>query len=119
MSSAPVSTRGVRALGAVRFAVGVALLAAPRIIGRSDDPSFQLLMRTIGVRDSVLGAGAVLAPERSASHWGGAGLASDSLDVLVGAASIRSVGRGGGLVATLLPVPFAAAGAWTLRRARR
>ena len=48
-----------RGLGALRMAVGVAMLAAPRLIGRSEDPSFQLLLRTIGVRDLVLDAGAV------------------------------------------------------------
>ncbi|WP_207006470.1 hypothetical protein [Nocardioides aromaticivorans] len=113
------STGAVRALGAARLAVGIALLAAPRLVGRDDDPSFQLLMRTIGVRDLVVGAGTVLAPGASAVHWGRSALASDSLDMVVGAASVPTVGAGGGAVATLAPVPFVAVGWWALRRATR
>jgi len=103
-------------MGAVRAAVGVALLAAPKAIGRSDDPSFALLMRTIGVRDLVLGVGAATASGLAASHWGRAVLASDSIDVIVGTAAIPKVGVGGGLVAALLPVPFVLADVWALHR---
>lgn len=110
-----MSAQRVKALGALRLAVGLALIAAPRAISRNEDPSFALLIRTIGIRDAVLGAGAVLAPAGAASSWGRAGLASDSLDVLAGAAALPRVGVGGGLVAALVPVPFAAAGAWALR----
>jgi hypothetical protein len=105
----------IRAMGVVRAAVGVALLAAPRAIGRSDDPSFALLMRTIGVRDLVLGVGAATASGPAAPHWGRAVLASDSIDVIVGTAAIPKVGVGGGLVAALLPVPFVLADVWALR----
>lgn len=111
--------RGVKALGLARLGVGVALIAAPRFIGRNDDQSFQLLLRTIGVRDAVIGAGTVVSgPPSATALWGGVALASDTLDVLVGAASISRVGVSGGLVAALAPVPFVAAGVWALRRAR-
>ncbi|MFW6866622.1 hypothetical protein ACOACQ_04490 [Nocardioides sp. CPCC 206347] len=109
--------RAVKALGLVRVGVGVAMMAAPRLIGRSDDPSFVLLLRTIGVRDLVIGAGTVAAPASATALWGCAALASDSIDVAVGAASTPMIGLGPGLVATLLPVPFAAFGAWAVRRA--
>ena len=97
------------------MAVGVALLAAPKAISRNSDPSFTLLMRTVGVRDLVLGAGAVLGGGGpGGTLWGKAALASDSLDVVVGTMAIPKVGLGPGLVAALLPVPFAAADAWAL-----
>ncbi|WP_183092837.1 hypothetical protein [Nocardioides stalactiti] len=106
----------VRAVGALRAAVGVALLAAPKAISRNDDADFTLLMRTIGVRDLVLGTGALLGGAGPGGPlWGRAALASDSLDVVVGTLSIPKVGLGGGLVAALLPVPFAAADVWSLR----
>lgn len=105
----------ISVVGALRAAVGVALLAAPRTTTRLDDPAALLLIRTIGVRDLVLGAGALLSGGSGGVAWGRAALVSDSLDVLVGSASIARVGVSGGLVAALLPVPFAAADAWALR----
>jgi hypothetical protein len=102
-------------MGVLRAAVGVALLAAPKAIGGNDDATSALLMRTIGVRDLVLGAGAATASGSAAAHWGKAVLASDSIDVLVGTAAIPKVGIRGGLVAALLPIPFALADVWALR----
>jgi hypothetical protein len=111
----PSMTTPIRSLGVLRAAVGVALLAAPKAIGRNEDPASALLMRTIGVRDLVLGIGATTAQGPAAIHWGRAVLASDSIDIVVGAAAISKVGVSGGLVATLLPVPFALADIWALR----
>jgi hypothetical protein len=105
----------IHAMGVLRAAVGVALLAAPKAIGRSDDPTSALLMRTIGVRDLVLGVGAATASGPAAVHWGKAVLASDSIDVVVGTAAIPKVGVRGGLMAALLPIPFALADIWALR----
>lgn len=106
----------IRVMGAVRALVGVALLAAPRAIGREDDPRFALLMRTIGVRDLVLGVGALTAASEARAHWGRTVLASDAIDVAVGALSMKKIGASGGLVATLTPVPFVVADVWALRR---
>lgn len=113
------ATGGIRGLGALRVAVGAAMLAAPRLIGRSDDPSFHLLLRTVGVRDVVIGAGTVLAPRAQTVRWASAALASDLSDMVVGATAVRTVGWRGGLVATLAPVPFVAVGMAGIRRARR
>ena len=105
----------IRAVGALRAAVGVALLAAPKAISRNDDADFTLLMRTIGVRDLVLGTGALVGGAQPGGRlWAKAALASDSLDVVVGSLSIPKVGVGGGLVAALLPVPFVAMDRWSL-----
>ena len=44
--------------------------ALPRLLGpRAHAPSFQLLLRTIGVRDAVLGARTVLAPDADLTRW--------------------------------------------------
>ena len=102
-------------MGVVRALVGVSMLAAPRLIGRNNNPSFVLLMRTIGVRDLVLGIGAATAAPLAQEHWGRAVLASDAIDVAVGTLAIPTAGAAGGLVAALLPVPFVAADVWALR----
>ena len=105
----------IQAMGVIRALVGVSMLVAPRLIGRNDNPSFVLLMRTIGVRDLVLGIGAATAAPLAQEHWGQAVLASDAIDVAVGTLAIPKVGASGGLVAALLPVPFVAADVWALR----
>lgn len=108
----------VRSLGVVRLAVGLGLIAAPRRVARTSDPSLALLVRTIGVRDLVLGAGAVVAGAEGAKVWGVATLASDSLDVIAGLIATPSLGARRGLTAALVPVPFVAAGLSALRSNR-
>lgn len=105
----------IRAFGLVRLAVGASLIAAPRFLTRTNDPSFALLVRTVGIRDLALGAGSVLAVGEGARLWGAVTLASDTLDVVAGAAATPSVGVRGGLTAALVPVPFIAAGVWAMR----
>ena len=112
---APGMRSRIQAMGVMRALVGVSMLAAPRLIGRNDNPAFVLLMRTIGVRDLVLGVGAATAAPLAQEHWGRAALASDAIDVAVGTLAIPKVGAAGGLVAALLPVPFVAADVWELR----
>ncbi|MFC5727554.1 MULTISPECIES: hypothetical protein [Nocardioides] len=106
----------IRAMGLVRLAVGASLIAAPRLLTRTNDPSFALLVRTVGIRDVVLGAGSALSAKDGAALWGAVTLASDTLDVVAGAVATPSVGARGGLTAALVPVPFVAAGIWALRR---
>jgi hypothetical protein len=113
-------------MGYLRAAVGVGLIVAPRAIARSSsDPAPSgtavLLMRTIGVRDLVLGAGTVAAAnagDGQAQGWLSATLASDALDVVVGLASKRLVGASGARTATLLPVPFVVGDLWVAGRLR-
>lgn len=78
------------------------------------DPSLALLIRTVGIRDAVLGLGSVLAEPDAARLWAQVTLASDTLDVIAGTAAIPSVGIRGGLIAALVPLPFIAAGIWGL-----
>ncbi len=77
-------------MGAARAMVGAGLLVAPRAalsLSRREEPTpaSVLLMRTIGIRDLVLGLGTVLAArsgdDRGARRWVLAGLGSDTLDL--------------------------------------
>jgi len=69
-----------------------------------------LLMRTIGIRDLVIGLGTVVAA-RSAkagdvARWNSAALASDSLDTVVSLASFRSIGKRDAWAAAALAFAF-------------
>jgi hypothetical protein len=103
------------AMGWLRALVGVALVVAPEApmrLSGSEEPTGAsvLLMRTIGIRDLVLGLGTVVAA-RSAeagdvARWNSAALASDSLDTLVSLASFRSIGKRDAWVAAALAFAF-------------
>ncbi|KXF49422.1 hypothetical protein AXA44_24630 [Rhodococcus sp. SC4] len=110
-------------LASARIGVGVLLIAAPTVALPTADAgngTNALLMRTVGVRDLVLGGGAVLARTRGRRaefrRWAAAGLASDTGDLLVGIRSARLVGRSGAIKAVAVVVPWVAAGAAGLVR---
>jgi hypothetical protein len=69
-----------------------------------------LLMRTIGIRDLVLGLGTVAAArsgeEGDARRWTVTALASDSLDAAASLASFRSIGKRDSLAAAVLALAF-------------
>jgi hypothetical protein len=111
-------------MGWLRAAVGVALIAVPkvpmRISGREQPTGAStLLMRTIGVRDLVIGLGTVAAArtddESSVRSWTTAGLASDSLDTLIGLASASSIGKRDATGAALLSFVFVLGDIFALR----
>ncbi len=92
----------VERMGWLRTAVGALLIAVPRPflrMSRREPPTGAsiLLLRTIGIRDLVLGLGTVAAARSEQSsdvrRWSAATLASDSLDVVASVASRRSIGR--------------------------
>ena len=102
-------------MGWLRTSVGVALIVAPgmplRMAGTGEPTGASLLlMRTIGIRDLVLGLGTLAAtgpgPDGDLARWLGATLASDALDTAVGLAAIRSVGRRDALAAAALAGVF-------------
>lgn len=108
---------GDETMGWLRAAVGVALMAAPGVPLRfagHEDPSAasMVLMRTIGIRDLVLGLGTVAAARSEGtgdvSYWTAAGLASDSLDAALSLASMRSIGKRDSMAAAVLALTFAA-----------
>jgi hypothetical protein len=104
-----------RTMGWLRASVGMALIVAPRAPmrlagGAAPTGASVLLMRTIGIRDLVLGLGTVAAATSGvAGHvglWNSAALASDSLDTVVSLASFRSIGKRDAWVAAALAGTF-------------
>ncbi len=85
----PMAT--VRTLAIGRTAVGIVALLAPKLIGRVflgslvDAPGGTAAVRTIGVRDVALGAGALIADRRGRPlrGWIEAGVLVDALDAAV------------------------------------
>jgi hypothetical protein len=113
--AADVPVASDESMGWLRAAVGLALIAAPgvpmRISGREEPTGASLLlMRTIGIRDLVLGLGTVAAARtgevREVRRWTAATLASDSLDVALSLASSRSIGQRDALGAAALAFAF-------------
>jgi hypothetical protein len=113
--AATVSITSYEAMGWLRAAVGVALIAAPaapmRLSGREEPTGASvLLMRTIGIRDLVLGLGTVAAARSDDAgdvrRWTASALASDSLDVAISMASSRSIGKRDSWAAALLASVF-------------
>jgi hypothetical protein len=82
-----------------------------------------LLLRTIGIRDLVLGLGTVAAArsEESSdvSRWSAATLASDSLDVVASVRSRRSIGRLNSAAAAAVALLAVAGDVQALRTMRR
>jgi hypothetical protein len=113
--AATVPVTSDEAMGWLRAAVGVALIAAPEVpmrIAGGEEPSAAsvLLMRTIGIRDLVVGLGTVAAARsddgNDARRWTAAALASDSLDVTASLASVRAIGKRDAWGAALLALAF-------------
>jgi len=103
-------------MGWLRAGVGIALIAAPKVPmrlagGTEPTGAAVLLMRTIGIRDLVLGLGTVAAATSGmagdVSRWNSAALASDSLDTVLSLASFRSIGRRDACAAAVLAGAFA------------
>jgi hypothetical protein len=80
-----------------------------------------LLMRTIGIRDLVLGLGTVSAArsknQSDARRWVKATLASDAIDTVVSLAALRSIGRRDSLLAAALALAFVGGDLQALRTA--
>jgi hypothetical protein len=113
--AATVSIRSYETMGWLRAAVGIALIVAPgapmRLSGQQEPTGTDvLLMRTIGIRDLVLGAGTVAAARssdvRDVRRWTATALASDSLDTVTSLASFRSIGKRDSWVAAILALTF-------------
>jgi hypothetical protein len=113
--AATVSITSYETMGWLRAAVGIALIVAPgapmRLSGQQEpDGADLLLMRTIGIRDLVLGAGTVAAARssdvRDIRRWTATALASDSLDAAASLASARSIGKRDSWVAAILALTF-------------
>jgi hypothetical protein len=113
-------------MGWLRTSVGIALMVAPgapmRLAGTESPTSAALLlMRTIGIRDLVLGLGTVSASrsndQSDARRWVKTTLASDALDTVVSLAALRSIGRRDSLFAAALALGFVCGDLHALRTA--
>jgi hypothetical protein len=102
-------------MGWLRTLVGAALIVAPgapmRLSGNMQPTGASvLLMRTIGIRDLVLGLGTVAAARSDDAadirRWTSAALASDSIDTVVSLVSARSIGKRDSVVAAALAFAF-------------
>ena len=110
-------------VAAARVGVGAAMIVAPSRFFSPGSGTETLLMRTIGIRDVVLGSGTCAAWARGAEAetkwWAALGLISDSADFVTGLRSKPLVGSRSALVATLAPVPFVAAAVLGFARSTR
>ncbi len=111
-------------MGLPRTAVGVALVAAPSTaLGFSRRETRTgasvLLLRTIGIRDVVIGLGTVLAArsgsERDARHWLHMGLTSDGMDAITGLLSRRSIGAVEAIGSGGVALAFVGLDLWAIR----
>lgn len=117
----PWESTSILALVAVaRVGVGAAMIVAPSRIFSPGSGTETLLMRTIGIRDLVIGSGACAAWARGGEgefrRWATLGLFSDGADFVTGLRSKSLVGSKSALIATLSPVPFVVAGILGLTR---
>jgi len=104
-------------MGWLRTAVGAALILAPKVpmrfSGREEPTGASvLLMRTIGIRDLVLGLGTVTSARSDEGNggvrrWTSMAMASDSIDTVVSLASFRSIGKRDSVAAAVLAFAFA------------
>jgi len=111
-------------MGVLRTSVGIALLVAPGVPmrmagGEPPTGAALLLMRTIGIRDLVLGLGTVAAARSGdgveARRWTRMTMASDGLDTIVSLASRRSIGRRDSWFAAVLAFGFVVGDVQALR----
>jgi hypothetical protein len=117
------STSTLALVAAARVGVGVAMIMAPGWFFPQGSGTETLLMRTVGIRDVVLGSGACAAwasgDRGDFRRWASAGLLSDGADVVVGLTSRSLVGSRSAMIAVLAPLPFGAAGIFGLSRSRK
>ena len=110
-------------VAAARVVVGAVMILAPSRVFSPGSGTETLLMRTIGIRDVVLGSGACAAWARGEEgefrRWATLGLVSDGADFVTGLRSTPLVGSKSALIATLSPAPFVAAGILGLARGLR
>ena len=115
-----LGTAALATVAAIRVCVGVAMIVAPGRFFNQASGTETLLMRTIGIRDVVIGTGACVACAGGGGElrrWASMGLLSDSADMIAGLTSGRSLpDTRSALIAMLSPVPFVAAGIFGLAR---
>lgn len=105
-----------RLVAAGRVLFGIACLAAPRQIlrqlGKDAPPQIVWWIRAFGVRDAVLGAGALVAlnGDDPDSTWVAAGAAADTADVIITVACRDELGPAFVVPGLAIAAPAAALG---------
>ena len=118
--------RSARFNASARCLVGGILLLTPRriveLIGGDATPIARLVVRFLGVRDIVLGAGTLVAlasdAEQDLRRWLWVALAADSADVALSASSAMSVGIPEALASGALSLGFVGLDRWSLKELR-
>jgi hypothetical protein len=120
-----LATKVARTVAIGRVAYGAACMSVPRLAlgpDAKDAPDSLIWMgRAFGVRDVILGAGALLAladDQRAATRWVEMGAAADGLDLANAVVFRRELGGVGLAGVTALAVPATLAGLWAARRLR-
>ena len=92
--------RMIRAAGVGRMAIGAALMLAPGIAGRgwigadASRPGVKAVIRALGIRDLLLGAGAYQAAQegRLLRRWVELGMVADAVDLAATLLAARHLG---------------------------
>lgn len=115
----------VRVLGGARLALGLLIVAAPRLAARlfvvpraAATADARFVTRLAGNRDAVLGAALLFAPEGQRPAVLAACTAVDAADLAVTLASAGSLGRRTLLANVIAAGGAAAGGLWALERRR-
>ena len=111
-------------MGLARAVVGAALMAAPSTalrLSRREPPTGAsvLLLRTIGIRDLVIGIGTMWAAstgdEDDARRWLRVGLSSDGMDALTGLLSAPTIGAAEAIASAGAALTFVGLDLWAIR----
>ena len=119
------TVRVARTIAVGRVAYGAACMSVPRLAmgpgAKNAEGPMIWMGRAFGVRDVILGAGALLAlrgDRSAATRWVEMGAAADGLD-LANAVVLRKELGGAGLAGVIaLAVPATLGGLWAARRMR-
>lgn len=119
------SIRVARTIATGRVAYGTACMSVPRLAlgpgAKNAEGSMIWMGRAFGVRDVILGAGALLAladDQRAATRWVEMGAAADGLDILNAVVFRKELGGAGIVGVFALAVPATVGGIWAARRMR-
>lgn len=116
--------KAARIIAAGRVAYGALCMSAPRAAfgpaGKRAEGPMVWMGRGFGVRDVVLGAGALaaLASGRDATSWVAAGAVADGLDLANAVVHRDELDTAGLVGVALLAVPATVGGVWAARHLR-
>ncbi|HET9691839.1 MAG TPA: hypothetical protein VFP61_11855 [Acidimicrobiales bacterium] len=121
MASSPASVR--RPFGYARVAIGAAMAVAPGLVGklwwdREIGPAASAILRGMGARDAVIGAGTALVGDEASVAWLRAGVVADLADATAAALAGSSLPTSKRAVTVAFGAAGALAGVLIARAAR-